>query len=413
MERIDVLVIGGGISGLSLARACARAGLRTVVLEKEKELGGALHSERIGDGFWIEMGAHTCYNSYGGLLRIIEECGLRERLLPRTKAPWMLMENGRLRRVTSRLRFWELARALPRLMTARRAGRSVQEYYSLVLGRRNFAEVVRPLLNAVVSQDAVDFPAELLFKKRRRRKDFPRSFTLQGGLQGIPEAIREDASTRECLSVHTNAEARALSFAEGRFQVRAAGGARFEASAVALAAPPATAAGLLSGDFPALAAELGRIEERALISVAVVVAASKGEQGRVALPPLAGIVPLDDSLFSVVSRDVVPHPELRGFTFHFKPHTEASARMARIEQMLGVPAEHWKFSCTRSHTLPALDVDHHLIVSEIDRRLAGKPLAITGNFFGGLAIEDCVARSTAEAVRLRAVLLRTMPRGRD
>jgi UDP-galactopyranose mutase len=41
-------------------------------------------------------------------------------------------------------------------------------------------------------------------------------------------------------------------------------------------------------------------------------------------------------------------------------------------------------------------------VAEIDRLLQGQPLALTGNYFNGLAIEDCVLRSKAEWQRLAA-----------
>jgi UDP-galactopyranose mutase len=39
---------------------------------------------------------------------------------------------------------------------------------------------------------------------------------------------------------------------------------------------------------------------------------------------------------------------------------------------------------------------HDRTVHELDRLLAGQRLALTGNYFSGLAIEDCVLRSRAE-----------------
>ena len=69
MASHDVLVVGGGISGLSLAWKAAQDGKRVLVLEKSARLGGCLHSERTADGYWFELGAHTTYNSYGGLPR--------------------------------------------------------------------------------------------------------------------------------------------------------------------------------------------------------------------------------------------------------------------------------------------------------------------------------------------------------
>jgi UDP-galactopyranose mutase len=51
-------------------------------------------------------------------------------------------------------------------------------------------------------------------------------------------------------------------------------------------------------------------------------------------------------------------------------------------------------------TLPAPALGHGEIVAELDRLLAGGRLALTGNYFAGLAIEDCVQRSFAEWKRI-------------
>ena len=43
------------------------------------------------------------------------------------------------------------------------------------------------------------------------------------------------------------------------------------------------------------------------------------------------------------------------------------------------------------------------IVQAIDRQLAGTRLCLSGNYFAGLAIEDCVARSLGEWARVAAM----------
>ncbi len=65
------------------------------------------------------------------------------------------------------------------------------EYYGGLLGRGNYERFLRPFLAAVPSQDADGFPAAgpgSLFKKRPRRKEFPRSYGFDGGLQTVCEA---------------------------------------------------------------------------------------------------------------------------------------------------------------------------------------------------------------------------------
>ena len=78
----DNLIIGGGISGLGLGHLCARKGLRTLLLEREEQVGGCIRSHTFWEagGFWVELGSHTCYNSYGHLLDMISDLGLEDDL---------------------------------------------------------------------------------------------------------------------------------------------------------------------------------------------------------------------------------------------------------------------------------------------------------------------------------------------
>src|SRR3970040_102081 len=103
MPEHELIVIGAGISGLSLAHFARAQGRDVCVLEREARLGGALHSARFGADFWLELGGHTGYNSYGRLLGIVEALGLADRLTRRETARWMLWRAGRVQSVPSQL----------------------------------------------------------------------------------------------------------------------------------------------------------------------------------------------------------------------------------------------------------------------------------------------------------------------
>ncbi len=395
-ENLDLVVLGAGISGLCLAHRVARAGRKVLVLESAAEPGGCFRSQRQPAGFWFEMGAHTLYNSYGSLLAIVDELGLHDRMLTRQKAPFRLLVDGKLRSISSQLSLSELFLSAWHVFTERKQGRTVAEYYGKLVGRKNWTRVFAPLFAAVPSQPTDSFPAEILFKKRPRRKDIPRSFTFAGGIQTLTDRIAAGPG----ITVQTNAKARTLARRDGGFVVEIDGGDRVVARRLALALPAPEAAGLLAPFAPEVAAALARIQVAKIESVGVV-----AEARQVALPRLAGIVPVDDTFFSVVTRDVVPDEHLRAFTFHFRAGVSLDERIARICAVTGLGRDQFAYVATHATSLPSLSLGHAGLTEEIDRHLPASGLYITGNYFGGLAIEDCSLRSAKEANRALAELV--------
>jgi hypothetical protein len=118
---------------------------------------------------------------------------------------------------------------------------------------------------------------------------------------------------------------------------------------------------------------------------------------------VAGLIGADDDFWSVVSRDPVPHPSLRGFTFHFRAGRLAcEGKMARAAQVLGVSTADFLHVHTASNRLPAPGVEHPRRVAEIDALLVREPLALVGNYLNGLSIGDCAERAVSETDRLLA-----------
>ena len=200
--------------------------------------------------------------------------------------------------------------------------------------------------------------------------------------------------------MQTNAKARTLARRDGGFVVEIDGGDRVVARRLALALPAPEAAGLLAPFAPEVAAALARIQVAKIESVGVV-----AEARQVALPRLAGIVPVDDTFFSVVTRDVVPDEHLRAFTFHFRAGVSLDERIARICAVTGLGRDQFAYVATHATSLPSLSLGHAGLTEEIDRHLPASGLYITGNYFGGLAIEDCSLRSAKEANRALAELV--------
>ncbi len=400
-DRYDVVVIGAGISGLSLAWKAAQGGQQVLVLEQEARVGGCLHSERTKDGYWFELGAHTTYNSYGAFLDVAVGGGVAGKVVERgpARAVFGLLRDGEPRwltppKVLLELSWLEAAIHAPLGLLLPKKGQTVYSYYSRLLGRRNFDRVLGPFLAAVPSQRADGFPLEgpgSLFKKRPRRKEFVRSFGFDGGLQVVCEA----AARTPGVTVVSGVTVRTLTRGGQGFVVHAADGRTFEAPLAALAIPPDGAAAVLKDEFPELSGQVARVKTVAVDSVGVVLPAAKAW-----MPPCAFLVPVDDTFFSCVTRDPFPDPRFRGFAFHFRPGQTRPERLRRLREVLKVEESDFVHLAEKRISLPAPALGHGEVVAEIDRCLAGGRLAVTGNYFEGLAIEDCVLRSNAEWARI-------------
>src|SRR5260370_31005915 len=55
----DVVVIGGGVNGLIAATLLAKAGLKTIVLERADRVGGCARTSEIAPGFRCPTLAHS------------------------------------------------------------------------------------------------------------------------------------------------------------------------------------------------------------------------------------------------------------------------------------------------------------------------------------------------------------------
>lgn len=395
----QTLVIGAGISGLSFAHLAARRGKRVLILESAGEVGGCLHTHFFDGwpGFWCEVGAHTLYNSYGGFLEIVDELDLSGAIEPKEKLPYKMLVDGSPTAVVSRLHWGELLRSIPRSFSVPKTGKTVEEYYAAIAGRRNFSDVLQPAFDAVLCQPAGSFPAEALFRKRRRRKDRIRHFTFADGVQQV---AREIARQPE-LTVRTGVRAASVvSQGQDGFRVVTESGEEIHTEDLILAVPPDTAAPLLGPILPDLSALLDRISMAKIESLAVAVGGTAAT-----LPRLAGLIGVDQDFYSVVSRDPRPHPGARGFTFHFRPgRLDSAARLKRASEVLGVAINQFEEHFEHINRLPSYAPDHYSVTERIDIALSGLRLGLIGNYFLGVSIEDCIGRSRREYERLYGLL---------
>lgn len=364
MADADLIVVGAGISGLSLAWRAASAGRKVLVLERQERVGGCFESHRTAGGYWFEMGAHTTYNSYGTFLDVVVGTGLAGEIVERgpARGRFGLLKGDHVDlltppKVLMRLSWLEVAVHAPAGLFKDKAGHTMYSWYKGVVGRRNYDRLLSAFFAAVPSQKADGFPAEgpgSLFKKRARRKEFPKSFGLRRGLQSVCEA----AAAAPGLTVLRTAPVTRIGKKGAGFVVHVSDGRTFEAERCAVAAPVDQASAMLMDDFHELAVAIQRVKTVEVESAGVVL-----PRGKTPVPECAFLVPVDDLFYSVVTRDPFPDPERRGFAFHFRPGVPRAEKLARMAAVLQVPAAELGEVTETRRTLPAPALGHAEIVA--------------------------------------------------
>ncbi len=74
-DKKSVLIIGGGLAGLTAAKRLTDKGFQVRVIEKRDIYGGKVSSWKDSEGDWIESGTHCFFGAYGVLYDLMKEIG--------------------------------------------------------------------------------------------------------------------------------------------------------------------------------------------------------------------------------------------------------------------------------------------------------------------------------------------------
>jgi len=396
----DCIVIGGGISGISFAYQAAKNEGNVLVLEKEDTAGGQIHTFTPAryPGFWTELGAHTCYNSYAYLLSIVKDSELRRNMLPLDKCSYVLHNGRRIKSIASQLSYLPLITGGWRLFSFSREGKTVEQAFRPIVGTSNYDRLFRRLFRAVICQDADDYPMAFFLKKRKERdKEMPRKYSFRQGLSSLTDAMIEEGG----FPVMINSCVTGINLTDGIYSVETSAGKTFRARNIALAANPQASSRLVAGiepDISALLKTIGLFQSEAM---AVIV-----DKGKINMRKVAGIIPLSDEFLSVVSRDVAEHARLRGFTFHFHGNRKNEPEKLRLLcNVLSIDETAILESASMSHVLPSLRLEHTGIIRQVEALRRQEHTFFLGNYYYGLSLEDCIHRSSDEFDRYKTVNL--------
>jgi protoporphyrinogen oxidase len=394
-EKIyDCVVVGGGISGVSFAYYLSKAGKSVLLLDNKAKAGGQIQTEPadVNPDYWFEMGAHTCYNSYAHLVSIIIEEGLGDLVQPLLKHGYAVYSQDKIKTIFSELSVLQMLPACFKYFFSRKNGKTVKEYFRPMVGGKNYNNLFRYAFSAVICQPADDYPAEIFLKKRNTKdKTFPRKFTFKQGMSSFIDSILSKCNIESVQS----SEIVTINRENDIFIIETKDGQRYPSRNVSLATSPQTSSMLLSNVEPEVSILLSTISSFQSESLNVIIS-----KDRLNIKETAGIIALSDKFMSAVSRDLISDERLRSFTFHFeKSKLQLPEQINLICNVLGIRSSDIMEQKFSEHTLPALRLQDRNIEKNIDNLLKHKSVFLTGNYFKGLSIEDCVTRSKREAER--------------
>jgi len=297
----DVVVIGGGITGLLAARRAAHAGLGVVLVEAGERLGGRLASVTL-EGVTLDAGAESFATRGGHVQRLCEELGLSADVVePRREPAWVVGPRAAYplpatswlgipaypwARDVRRVLGWSgAARAATDLLRPGRAPAADATVGSVSrdrLGTRATERLVAPVVTGVYTRDldslALDALAPGLRKDvgqrglirtaRVRRAASPPGAavrSLRGGLHRLIDAVAADA-VAQGARIETQSLVSALLPTSDGWEVTTAA-QRIDAQRVVVAIPPHRVDELIGRTATAVGADTSRARYVAITSL--------------------------------------------------------------------------------------------------------------------------------------------------
>jgi len=282
-----VVVVGGGIAGLTLAERLTAAGHDLTLVDAEARAGGVIRSER-RDGFLCETGPQAILSGRPDTQALITAAGLDARVIwsrAATRRRFVYLR-GALRTLPSSpptLLQTDLLGAMAKLRLAREPfvakGDPAREESVLAFFERRFgAEAARaigaPAVIGVYAGDAANLSMRSAlprlwemeqkhgsvlrgaFAARGQSGDAgpPRSFSFPDGLEELPRALAEKLGARRVVARAVAIEPRGVGY-----QVQLASGAPLDAERIVVTTPAHVAAELLAPLAPAASAALSAV----------------------------------------------------------------------------------------------------------------------------------------------------------
>lgn len=297
---VDLLVVGGGITGLAAAWEAVLAGARVTLVEAAPQLGGKVRTETI-DGQLLDLGPDSVVTYRPAALALIDELGLTPQVIPACEPRLVhLRVNGQLmpfpdamgmvlpRRLgplarTRTLSWRYKARAAADLVLPRTLGpedTSIGQFLRARLGTGVVERFAQPMVGGIYGASVDDLSLDAVLPSLRAAERDHRSLvlaslaegrrspgggspfrTLTSGMGALPDALARHLAQRGA-DLRTGVSVVALERSEpGRTSARLSDGTRVTATSVVLATGATAMTDLLEGHADDAVAALRQVPQ--------------------------------------------------------------------------------------------------------------------------------------------------------
>ena len=444
---VDVIVVGGGIAGLSAAYELHAQGLSFLLLERTARPGGVIISEDV-DGYTIDGGPDSLLVQKPEAIALCRAIGLEDRLVP-TQPPRLafILRGGQLHPlpassvlgiptrigpfISTKLFTWpgKIRMAAELFVPARRDGadESIGSFMRRRFGDEATTYLAEPLLAGIHAGDVEKLSMKALFPRLVEteqkhgsllatfRAARPASGASDGAFRSLPgglsEMVRALVAQLPQASLRFNTPVRRVLLTPSRVETER--GERLSARAVVVAAPAYVAADLLrdqNADIARLCQDV-RYASTATIALAFprsAVSHPLNGSGFV-VPRTEGTGILAASWLSSKWPHRAPDNRVLMRAFFGGARDEAAlsrtdaqlqeTAMAALRPLLGISGDPLLARVYRFERASAQhEVGHLARIETLDKILSRTPgLFMTGSGLRGVGIPDCVADARATA----------------
>src|SRR6266568_4430154 len=253
LAQPPVIIVGGGLAGLSAAAILARAGHAVTLFEKAGALGGRARTKRDGN-FFFNQGAHALYLGGPGE-QLLSELGVHYSGSSPARSNYLALNEGKLHALPANAASLfkttllgpgaklELARFFGSLMLVKPADLhnvSLQDWLEQQVRHPQVRQFLLAAACLATYSNAPDLlSASLIAPILNAQVRY-----LDGGWQTLVDGLRQVAQEAGAKIV-TQARVAAIEIAEERHAVRLADGSLYPASAILLTTDPETASALV------------------------------------------------------------------------------------------------------------------------------------------------------------------------